>query len=145
MFRKIASITVVVTILMIFSFCVFLRSPQEQIISYVQEHVDELTYMAEKALDAESVKDIQCRDIESIFYLADPPVVAFRYQCSGGIASTSYYGFYYSKRGEPVGFQGVDMSFAMTEAGWMWHEQGGDNWYCTKFIMPNWYLYEMHF
>ncbi len=56
-----------------------------------------------------------------------------------------YVGFFYSTSGKPVGYQGTDMEFAMTEKGWIWRELTGDNWMYVEHIVGNWYWYEMHF
>ncbi len=56
-----------------------------------------------------------------------------------------YDGFFYSDDGELSGFQGTEMNFLKAGSGWIWREEGGDNWMYVEHIVGNWYWYEMHF
>lgn len=60
--------------------------------------------------------------------------------------SWGYRGLIYSADGEPVGFQGMEVTFYRCGPGrYYWSERTGDNWMYIEHITGNWYWYEMHF
>lgn len=63
----------------------------------------------------------------------------------GLVPSSIYYGFYYTSKDEPVGFQAVPVEFRKDGDGWRWEEQGGDNWQYTRKIAEHWYYYKAGF
>lgn len=63
----------------------------------------------------------------------------------GIVPSSIYYGFYYTSKDEPKGFQNVDVKFIPYKNGWKWEEERGDNWQYTRKIADHWYYYEAGF
>ncbi len=63
----------------------------------------------------------------------------------GLVPSSIYYGFYYTSKNEPKGFQNVYVKFEPDGDGWRWKEPSGDNWQYTKKITDHWYYYEAGF
>lgn len=80
-----------------------------------------------------------------VAYHRDAGMLEFDTGGSGLGSETSYWGFYYSATGKPVGFQGSPVDFTETEDGYYWKEPDGDNWQKSKELAPHWFTYEAHF
>ena len=59
-------------------------------------------------------------------------------------SGASYKGFYYVSNDNPVGFQGVQLSFSACNSGLYWTD-GTDNWEYVEKISNKWYWFEAHF
>ena len=100
-----------------------------------------------KSLDNATFKDIlKNGDIKSISISRTGIIPAYTDQINfdcGGKGMDYYCGFYYSKSGEPDGFNGQKWTFEKDGSGWL--DMGGETYYYTEQISGNWYYYEMEF
>ena len=118
---------------------------KKAVTEYVRQDSEQLDKIVQEIIDAGQVtENTAYRDYE-IHYNVQSQMVEFRVKSSGIGSSTSYSGFYYSPSGEPMGFQGTDLTFVPDGAGWRWTEEGGDNWEYTEQITGNWYWFEVYF
>lgn len=99
---------------------------------------EQLTILAERQIDSGIKNGRACFGYRIATY-PEEQCVFFEYQ------GTNYSGFFYTRDGGLIGFQGTNAEFERHGDGWFWKEVGGDNWMYVEHIVGNWYWYEMHF
>lgn len=119
--------------------------PQEQVEGQFWSDRAQLEELAQRALDAGSSDGLAPpKDWQGISLYGQ--TVGFDHGGRGFGPSTSYWGVNYVPDDRPVGFQGTELAGCVPEGdGWLWREDGGDNWCYVERLALGWYYYEMHF
>lgn len=136
---------VCITILFSILFCIeqYLKS-KAFVTRYIQNNILELEDYVGDIIDSGEIHSKSFYKWDVAYYPAQK-MVQFTV-ASGGFASSHWYkGFYYSQADKPLGFQGAELNFDETAAGWEWNETDGDNNEYTERITANWYWFEMNF
>lgn len=136
----IALLAVFVLVIVLFQF-----NHKSAIIRFVENHSDELMRYAEDMIQTGSNGESEIYGDYEMTYWADTGMVEFVARKTGIGASSVYEGFYYSLNDMPLGFQGNQVDFTVSDSGWTWKESIGDNWEYTEKIQNHWYWFEFHF
>lgn len=119
------------------------KGPKTDIETYVQTNQKELDQFVDKIFQ-DQITNAEFDNIQAVYY-PNAGMVEFITSTKGIGASTIYEGFYYSRNGCPIGFQGTELDFKHDGAEWRWQESNGDNCERTKKIINNWYWFRMEF
>lgn len=148
--RKTIFVVLLISSIFLFNGCGV--TSKEDIISIVDTKSEDLNEIVKQfvesdkenmhaALEGENVESVET--IQYYHYESGNPIIEFCCESSGFVSNSSYYGFYYSFDGKPVGYQGMPVSLREYEDGWSGEMDG--NTYYTEQIKEKWYYYEMHF
>lgn len=118
---------------------------QAAITAKVKNHLPLLTETAERITADKSAVGYTFKGAKEIRYREQNKMIEFTCKSAGFVAGSSYYGFYFSPKDVPLGFEGTQMAFVEDGLGWKFEEADGDNWDYTEKIVDHWYYFEMHF
>ena len=114
------------------------------IFNYVGENIDSLDkYISQIVFVEKPARLEDYSDKWTVDCFSDKGMVQFLVRSYGFVTNGTYEGFYYSRSGEPLGFQGTDMPLQQNENGWSYKNNGHE--YYTECISSNWYWYKMSF
>ena len=145
--RSIKRMTVIgiVFLLLVIAVLSFASSKSASIRRFVKNNSVELTQYAENIIQTGSNRENETYGDYEVTYWADTGMVEFVARKAGIGSSSVYEGFYYSLNDTPLGFQGNQVDFTVSDSGWTWKESKGDNWEYTEKIQEHWFWFESHF
>jgi len=103
------------------------------------------TQAAEAVLDNKPYKNLPGVRYVNVWPCGEERMVEYHMGGGGLGSSTHYWGVYTTTDGKPFGWQGMELPLTAEGGGWIWQEDGGDNAYYTRELLPGWYYYRMEF
>ncbi|MDO4286322.1 MAG: hypothetical protein Q4C40_01195 [Eubacteriales bacterium] len=139
------AVMVIIFILLVIAVASFVSGKSASIRRFVNSNSVELTQYAQNMIKTGSNGECETYGDYEVTYWADTGMVEFVLRKHGMGSASVYEGFYYSPNDTPLGFQGNQVDFTISDSGWTWEESNGDNWEYTEKILEHWYWFEFHF
>lgn len=141
MLKKTLCLALVLTLAFSLTACINDGASQEEISSFVTEHID----LIKECIAANKYTELEKYDIIKDVNVYINDVVEFYCDGAGLGSETMYCGFYYTESGEMSGLSYVPVTeiwLSPSGNGFLWQEDFGDNEYYTEKIADNFFYFK---